>query len=68
MSKKDADEIEEFLNSAHGKVIITINGLSEFTGIKLLETLSGNEFHETISLMKKLQQVLGSEVFDGSAQ
>lgn len=83
MNKKDADELEEFLNSAHGTLTITLNGmtpnvkgtcndsgaiLAAFSGLKILESQSGNDFEEVLSLMRDLQQVMGYEIFNRSAQ
>lgn len=83
MDKQLNDELEDFLNSAHGELTITINGmvpnvkgkcndagaiLAAFSGLKLLETQSGNDFEEVLSLMRDLQQVMGYQIFNRSAQ
>lgn len=77
--KKEMDELEEFLNSASGKLIITINGmvpnvkgncndagaiLAAFSGLKILEMQSGKDFDEIISLMHDLQKIMGYKIFD----
>ncbi len=83
MSKKDADEVYEFLDSAEGNLTITINGmaphiegrcndagaiLAAFSGLKILESQSGNDFEEVLSLMRDLQQVMGYQIFKRSKQ
>ena len=83
MDKQLADDLQEFLESATGKLTVTINGmvpnvkgdcndagaiLAAFSGLKLLETQSGKDFDEILSLMQDLQQVMNYKIYNRNTE
>lgn len=72
-NKKETETLEDFLNSAHGQLTITINGmvpnvkgtcndpgaiLAAFGCLKLIEGTSGCDFKELVNMMCELNDVM----------
>lgn len=71
--EKETETLEDFLNSAHGQLTITINGmvpnvkgtcndpgaiLAAFGCLKLIEGRSGCDFKELVNMMCELNDVM----------
>lgn len=79
MDRQQYDELENFLNSAHGKLTVTINGmtpnvqgscndagaiLAAFSGITLICAQSGKDFDEVLDIMHDLQEVMNYKLIN----
>ena len=71
---ENLDKLEALLNTAHGCIVVNINGLktdvkgpcntagvilAAFNGLKILEDKSGKDFEEIIRLKNSMQAVMG---------
>jgi hypothetical protein len=71
---KDLDELEKFLQNAHGKITIEANGMiphvsgnlndagmlmASFAMLKLAEDVLGGDFDEMMIMFKSLNEVMG---------